>query len=250
LASSTTRIQLCGRLAVEIDGERLEAKLPGRQGRLLFVYLAANRHRPVGRDELIDALWPDEAPAAADAALSALLSKLRRVLGPGRLEGRSEVRLLLDDEAWIDLEAATEAVHRAESALELGDWTGAYGPARVAQHVGLRGFLPGGDAAWVDEIRRRLDDMLIRGLDCLTRACLEIGGTELATAGRSARLLVDRAPYRESGYRFLMELYVRAGNAGEAVQLYDGLRRLLRDDLGIAPAAETQELYKRLLLEV
>ena len=46
LASShPVRIQICGALAVERDGERLDARLPGRQGRLLFTYLVVNRHR-------------------------------------------------------------------------------------------------------------------------------------------------------------------------------------------------------------
>ena len=41
LASShQVRIQICGALAVERDGERLDGRLPGRQGRLLFTYLA------------------------------------------------------------------------------------------------------------------------------------------------------------------------------------------------------------------
>src|SRR3954466_11491935 len=52
-----TRIELCGRLLVEIDGEGLHEALPGRQGRLLFAYLVLNRDRPVRRDELVDALW-------------------------------------------------------------------------------------------------------------------------------------------------------------------------------------------------
>ena len=49
-------IQLCGRYVVELDGERIESSLPGRQGRLLFAYLARNRDRPVRRNELVDAL--------------------------------------------------------------------------------------------------------------------------------------------------------------------------------------------------
>ena len=32
------RIQICGTLAIERDGQRLDARLPGRQGRLLFTY--------------------------------------------------------------------------------------------------------------------------------------------------------------------------------------------------------------------
>src|SRR3954463_11699190 len=52
-----TRIHLCGRLIVELQGRRLEESLRGRQGRLLFAYLALNRDRPVRPDELAEALW-------------------------------------------------------------------------------------------------------------------------------------------------------------------------------------------------
>jgi len=43
LASHPLRIQICGQLAVERDGQRLDTFLPGRQGRLLFTYLVINR---------------------------------------------------------------------------------------------------------------------------------------------------------------------------------------------------------------
>ena len=125
---SGTRIQLCGRLVVQLAGERIEARLPGRQGRLLFVYLAANRTRPATRDELVEALWQDTAPAGTDSSLSALLSKLRRVLPAGSLEGRSDIRLVLPADAWIDLEAAAAAIHEAESAVARSDWKGAWAP--------------------------------------------------------------------------------------------------------------------------
>src|SRR5581483_11599168 len=104
------RIQLCGTLAIEVDGERLEDHLPGRQGRLLLTYLVAHRLRLIRRDELIDALWPDRPPAATDAALSALLSKLRRLLPDGTLAGRGELRLMLPADAHVDLEVAREAI--------------------------------------------------------------------------------------------------------------------------------------------
>jgi hypothetical protein len=74
-----TRIQLCGPLVVRLEGVRVERSLPGRQGRLLFAYLALGRRRPATRSELTKALWGGDEPDSADAALSALLSKLRRV---------------------------------------------------------------------------------------------------------------------------------------------------------------------------
>ena len=236
-----TRIQLCGRLVARVEGRRVEAELPGRQGRLAFAYLAVNRLRPVSRDELADALWAE--PPAGDA-LSPLLSKLRRVLP---LDGRGEVRLALPADAWIDVEAATEALHRAESAVAQGDHAGAWSPARVAQHIASRDFLAGEDAPWIDAQRRRLEEILVRALELVGRACVEIGAGELDTAERAARSLIVRAPYRESGHRLLMETLAARGNTAEALLVYEELRRRLRDELGAAPSAQTQALHRQLL---
>ena len=79
-----TRIQLCGRLSVEIDGVQLSERLRGRQVPLLLAYLVLNRARHVGRDELIGALWPNQRAGvpgrrAAHAALAAAL--VARVVG-------------------------------------------------------------------------------------------------------------------------------------------------------------------------
>ena len=117
----------------------------------------------------------------------------------------------------------------------------------MAQHIATREFLPGEDAPWIDKQRLRLDEMLVRSLELVGRACVEIGGGELETAERSARSLIDRAPYRESGYRLLMETLAARGNAAEALLVYDALRRRLREDLGVAPSAPTQDLHRRLL---
>ena len=244
---ASTRIHLCGRVTAELEGRRLEDDLPGRQGKLVFVYLAANRIRPVSRDELAAAVWPRESPAAADAGLSALLSKLRRVVGAERLDGRAQLQLLLPRDAWIDLEACADALHRAESALAKGDWTAAWGPARVPQHIAVRGFLAGEDAPWIDEIRARLDDAYVRSLEIAAEASLGIGGGELDTAERAARALVRHAPYRESGYRLLMDVLARRDNVAEALRVYESLRVRLREELGAAPSPATQELHRRLL---
>lgn len=247
-ASRETRIQLCGRLVARIDGRRIEGDLPGRQGRLLFVYLAANRFRPVSRGELVDALWPRDAPDTADASLSALTSKLRRVLGADALAGRGEVHFVLAPDTWVDLEAAGEAIHRAESACAREAWAEAWSPARVAQHIAARGFLPGEDAPWIDERRRSVETLYLRALELTGRASLKLGGTEVDTAERAARTLVDRAPFRETGHRLLMAVLAARGNVAEALQVYEGLRTLLREELGAAPSGETQELHRRLLV--
>src|SRR6266545_1968659 len=93
-----TRIRLCGRLAIELDGEQIDERLPGRQGRLVSAYLLDNRARPVRRDELVELLWSETAPADPDEALSAVLSKVRRGLGRGVLVGRATLGLTLPED--------------------------------------------------------------------------------------------------------------------------------------------------------
>jgi DNA-binding SARP family transcriptional activator len=242
------RIQLCGSLVVEIDGVRRERELPGRQGRMLFAYLVLNRTRSVGRDELVEAVWAERPPAAPEAGLSALLSKLRRLVGAGTLQGLEAIRLVLPPDAYVDLEAAVDAVHRSESALTRGDVDAAYSPSQVALHIAERGFLPGHEADWIDAQRRGLEEVLLRALECTAEWGLRAGETGVASAERAARRLVALSPYRESGYLRLMKVLATQGNGAEALRVYDDLRCRLRDDLGAVPGPPLQALHGQLLI--
>ena len=239
-----TRIQFCGPPFARVAGERVDDRLPGRQGRLLFAYLVLGRRSIAPREALVDLLWGEAPPEASDAALSALLSKLRRVVP---LEGRSEVRLDLPTDTWVDVEAAAEAVHRAESCAAREDWVSAWGPARVTQHISERQFLPGESGPWVSARRRALDATRIRALELAGLAAMHIGGGELATAERTAERLVELAPLRESGTRLLMEVHAARGNRADALLAYEALRLHLRDELGVGPSAATVEAHRRLL---
>ncbi len=176
-----------------------------------------------------------------------MVLKVRRALGADRLEGRATLQLQLPAGTVIDLEAASEALHRAESGLAQADWAGAWATARVPLHVAPRRFLPGEDAPWIEDVRRQLEKMYVRSLEITAEASLALGGTEIDTAERSARSLVRVAPYRETGYRYLMRTLDLRGNRAEALRVYEELRRLLRTELGAAPAGATQDLHRTLL---
>jgi len=237
------RIQVCGRLVVEVDGERRQDRLPGRQGRLLLSYLVLHRHEAMSRDQLVAALWPVDPPEAADAGVYALLSKLRAALGADLLSSRTGVRLTLPPRTWVDLEAARDGVHRAESALALRNWGRAWGAAQITLFVARRGFLPEEDLDWATPVRRELDALYMRALEAYAQAALCVGGTELATAERAARELVEVVPFRESGHRLLMRSLAARGNAAEALLAYDRLCGLLRDELGVSPGEQTRALH-------
>jgi len=242
-----TRIQLCGRFVVRVHGERVEDSIPGRQGRLLFAYLAARPHRSATKDELYEVLWPHGLPSAPGMALSALVSKLRRILGEQALEGRGDLHLRLGADAFVDVEAARHAVHAAEAMVTATRWWDAYPGAVVAGAITRREFMRGEDAPWIDGVRQEMSDIYLRAIECNVQICLELRGTELPTAERLARELTRRAPFHESGYRLLMRTLAVRGQSAEALRVYAGLRELLRDELGTGPSAQTQRLHEQLL---
>ena len=245
--SADTRIQLCGNFLVRVEGKRVDGELPGAQGRVLFAYLCLNRTRTVERDEVLDAIWGEELPSAPNIALNALVSKARRALGADRIEGKAGLRLSLPADARVDVEEAMDALHRSQTACAAGDWAAAWAPAHLILE---RGFMPGHEGPWVEQTREELERLRVDALECAVTAKLGIGGIELGHGERLAHQLIAAAPYRESGHALLMRILAARGNVAEALRVYDELRVRLRDELGVAPSPEVQEVHRSLLARV
>ena len=103
-SAGETRIHLCGRFSVRINGQRIDEGFPGRQGRLLFAYLASRRSQSNTRTELAKILWPELVPDDPEIALAALLAKLRKLVGKDLLLGKQDLHLALPDNSWVDIE--------------------------------------------------------------------------------------------------------------------------------------------------
>ncbi|MGA9858764.1 MAG: AAA family ATPase, partial [Solirubrobacteraceae bacterium] len=234
-------------MSVELDGVELVGSLRGKQVPLLLAYLVLNRDRPVGRDELIDALWPEQAPRSQDAAMRTLLSRLRSALGSDVLAGRDELGLELPEPAWVDVEAAASEVARAQRALDGNDARAAWALAQVPLNIASRGLLPGTQATWLEPRRRELADVRLQALEVIGRAGLSLGGTQVASVERAARILIETEPYRESGYVLLMAALEAQGNVAEGLRVFERLRSLLRDELGVSPSPEAIATHERLL---
>jgi len=238
---------LCGGLAVDRAGARLEDRLPSRQARIVFACLVDRRGHPIGRTSLAEALWGDDPPPSRDIGLRSLLSGVRRVLGPASLEGRGELQLALPADVWIDVEAAAHHLERAERAFEQGRYEAAQEEGGRAGALLQDEFLTGCGGPWVEERRAELEELGRHARELESRAARAAG--DAAAAERIARRLVERAPYRESAHAALMEALAAQGNVAEAVLAYDRLVRLLRDDLGTLPAPGIAALHERLLVD-
>jgi DNA-binding SARP family transcriptional activator len=242
------RIYLTGQLAVELNTRLLPASsLRGRQSRRVFAYLVCERERPLPRPELAEAIWSEALPDAWEAALSALVSRLRGALAPGATVagGSSGYQLRLPPDAWVDLEAATQAIDQAETALRRAEPRSAFGPAAVAVSIARRPCLPAENGAWIERQRTRLRGILLRGLDCLAQVWLANG--EGALALQAAEEALSLEPFRETGYQRLMQVHAALGNRSEAIRVYGRCRLLLADELGVDPSPQTEALYLKLL---
>lgn len=246
------RIYITGNVAIECNGTLVdERRLAGRQGRLAFVYLVSRRATGVTRDDLIDVLWGDHPPPEIDAALSAILSKLRAALknadiADSGIELRmGRVALRLPHDTRIDVADAANATDEAEGALRRGDTRQAWAHANVTVAIARRPFLAREEAPWIEAERTVLRTLLTRGL--LVLSAVSRVNQESALAVQYANEIVQLEPFRETGYQHLMRLHAEMGNRGEALRVFGRLRELLRDELGADPSPQTQAIFQEIL---
>jgi SARP family transcriptional regulator, regulator of embCAB operon len=249
------RVYLTGRLTLEAD-QRLTGQrdFVGQQGRSAFAFLTLERGRPVSRADLANVLWSDSPPPASDVALNAVVSKLRGVLINAGFPASALTSALgcyelhLPGETWVDIEAAADAIHEAETALRRDDPASAYGPSAVAHHIARRPFLSGNESHWAESRRQTLRRILMRALEC--RAQVYLWNNEHALAIEAAREAVDQEPFRETAHQLLMRAHAASGNVAEALQAYERCRNLLAEELGVDPSPPTKALHLRLLQSV
>jgi SARP family transcriptional regulator, regulator of embCAB operon len=248
------RIYLTGVIAIE-NGTQLvrEKQFPGRQGRIAFAFLALNRHRPVHRDEMMGAIWPNDSPAQTDSSLDAILSKLRGVLksagftpgDAGVLVNSGSIAIQLPPDTWVDIEAAGNALDEAEGALRRNDLASAWSLANVAVVISCRPFLPDVDAPWIESQRGALRTLQMRALHCLVT--VSAGNHEPLLAIQHAAEMVELEPFRETAYQLLMKMHAAAGDRAEALRVFAKCRELLRDELGVSPSPQTEAVYLEIL---
>ena len=237
-------IRLCGSVSVELNGQQLNVALRHGNELVLFAYLLLERGRCVSRDEASEAIWPERSPEHERAALRTVLSRLRGALGADVLGSAGGVFLRLADDTWVDV---LEAQQLVGAARRCSDPTQALDLVLQALPVLEQTFLPGLDRPWIEARRRHLTDLWVDATEILAWASLELD--DLTSAESAARLLIERAPLHESGYELLMLAMSKRRNVTEALQVYEALRTVLREELGMSPGPKLRELHARLLLD-
>ncbi|MCB5911259.1 AfsR/SARP family transcriptional regulator [Streptomyces pinistramenti] len=220
------------------------------QQRALLSALLLRGGRTATAAELVDALWGDEPPHAALAALRTYASRIRKTLGDdadmlvsesGGYALRSADGRPLD----LDLDHAEQYAVEAEKAKAAGDRLRARDllESALAQWDGEP--LAGLGGPYADNQRTRLDEWRRSLIESRLELELELGCHTEAVSELTS--LTAAHPLRERLRELLMLALYRSGRQAEALAVYADTRKLLADELGVDPRASLSELQQRIL---
>lgn len=220
------------------DGRELRSVVAQPKRLVLLAYLCAhNHHASHRRDSLVALFWPELDAEHARGALRQSLCFLRRALGDGVLNGYSEERIALDQDAlWCDAAAFEQAcsAERWGHALDLyaGDFFEGFFLSGIAPEL----------EGWVEAERPRLRHLAARSAAEVATMAERDG--DRARALDAARRAVALEPDTEETMRSLIALLDRLGDRAAAVQVYQEFARRLARNYALAPSPETQALLQ------
>jgi predicted ATPase/DNA-binding SARP family transcriptional activator len=230
--------------------DRSPVEIGGARVRMLLARLALEAGRPVPADALVEDLWGQEAPAAPDGALQALVSRLRKALQRAGVAESVELtaggyRLPLRAEEVDVLRFETLA---AQGRRELTAERPGAAAARLAEALGLwRGeaFVDVLEAPFAQRYAARLRELRAGAVADRFDAELRLGRYEAVVADITAEAAAS--PLNERLAELRIRALAGAGRQSEALLAYEQLRTNLAEELGADPSPALQQLHLALL---
>ncbi|MBU8857204.1 MULTISPECIES: BTAD domain-containing putative transcriptional regulator [unclassified Micromonospora] len=249
--SEALRFELLGPQRAWYAGRPLDLG-PAKQRAVLAVLLLA-AGRPVPTGQIVEAVWPDEAPVNGLNVVQKHVAGLRRMLEPDR-SPRTPARVLTLTDAGYLLRVPPEAVdvarfergvQRARAAQAAGRTEEALAEVSAALELWQGEPFTGFGGTYFETARHRLVEMRAVALETRTELQLA-GGRHGELVGRLVELVAE-FPVRERLRHQLMLALHRSGRQAEALAAYRDYAGLLRDEYGIEPGGALQDLHRRIL---
>lgn len=258
--AASYRLRLLGHPEVEhqADDETWRpVRFTLKRGLRMLAYLATSAERSALREELIEALWPEDDREVIERNFHPTLSHLRRDLRGGAAAGTSRAELLvfhdglysLDPmvEWWIDADELVRLVEAGEAQAADGRDAEAVERWEAAWRLYRGPLLDGVYDRWAARRRERIQRRHLALLRNLGATYERLGRADQALDAYRALLVDD--PLEEKIHVALMRLYATRGRRDLVRRQYERLSLLLRTELGIEPMPETAEEYHRLMIE-
>jgi DNA-binding SARP family transcriptional activator/tetratricopeptide (TPR) repeat protein len=236
--------RVLGPVEARVGGEPIA--LNGKQRSLLAVLLLEAR-RVMTAAQLAAAVWGDPPPVAHEARIRSLISELRRAFAAAGSEVivTRPAGYLLPGELRLDLDRFTAIVAEARDAAARGNPQSAVASYDEALGLWHGAALGGASGPFAETQAKRLEEMRLRAVEDRVEALLACG-RHADVIGELAQAVAEH-PLRERPYGHLMVALHRSGRRGDALRVYQDLRRRLVDELGLEPSPELRQLQLRLL---
>lgn len=240
-----------GRFRVFQD-DRMIQGWNGHKGQLILKYLITHAGKPVAKETLMEALWPETDPDAARRNLHQAIYSVRHTLKAHdatfqHILFRHESYLLNPSiHLWIDFVEfekqiqcgrVWESKHNTMAAME----TYACAEALFQGH-----FLQDEPhEEWVERKRLQLQNLYLEIADKLSHHYVAEQQFRAAILQCQRILTVDHC--HEPAHQVLMQCYWQQGQRHLAVMQYQTCVQALRDTLGLSPSDATRQIYQQLL---
>ena len=239
-------MHVLGPLDVLVDGASVP--LGGPKQRALLAYLVLHRNEVVVAERLLDAIWPASDVAAATRSLRVYVSNLRKTLGPSAacLETRAGGYALVLDPGQVDADRCEQLAVEGRRARAEGDQARA--AALFQEALALWRGPPLADLTYENFAQPeigRLEELRLSIVEEQIESGLALGRHREVVAEIEA--LVELHPLRERLCGQLMLALYRSGRQRDALDAYARARRRLRDEFGLEPSRDLQDLEGAIL---
>ena len=236
------RFQVLGPL--EVTDEHGPLTLGGPRQRVVLANLIVRANQVVPLDTVVDLVWGEDPPESARNVVQTYVSRLRKILGADRLEGRAPGYILHLEPSDLDAWRFEQFLHEARSVDGQADRAApllreALGLWRGSAYADLSG-----EGSLAGEIAR-LDDLRLQALEERIEADIACG--RYVEVLGELETLTHEHPLRERLWAHLILALYRAGRQTDALATYQRLRELLADELGVDPSPDLRSLHERIL---
>ncbi|TGA95318.1 BTAD domain-containing putative transcriptional regulator [Streptomyces sp. MZ04] len=242
-AEQASRFSVLGPVRAWLGAKQLSMGSP--QQRALLAALLMRDGRTATASELIDAVWGDDPPSQALAAVRTYASRLRKVLPPGVLVSEAGGYAVVVACGALDLTLAEDLWAEAEKARGVADLCQARTLVNKALSLWDGEPLANVPGPYAETQRARLEEWRLQLLESRLDMDLEVGCHAESVSELTA--LTAAHPLRERLRELLMLALYRSGRQAEALAVYADTRRLLADELGVDPRPGLKELQQRIL---
>lgn len=225
---------------------------PTRRARDILCFIVSRRHHRASKDTIIDTFWGETDFDVVEKNFHPTVSHIRKALNSnqplkqnfllyrdGDYQLNSEFSYRIDTEEFDRLLAEGENARRAR---QFEDCIKFYEQALTF----YRGeFMQGSYEPWVEEQRTYYREQYLRLLEAL--AGVAQTSEDWPKAMQLAQLIIREDQFREDIHCVVMKAQAAMGNRGAAKEHYEGLKRLLKTELGVEPSPETRKLYQQLI---